>query len=376
MNDVEKTNIERQNSGKRMRRRKRMMSVYALVVVLLVATFGITMCFTFLFNIDEIVISGESDTYTYMEIVEASGISVGDNLFRIDTEKSEQKILDDLLHVETAEVHRDFPSTLRIRVTRCVPAFNIRYDKGVLLVSRKGKILADNNFYTKGVPIIYGFEPGEKTPGKVINSENENKNSVFAQLVKRYEREDVNDGISAIEMSNESEIVVTYENGNIFRMGNYTDVDYKLELAQNVMNDESVKGKQGYLTMIGSNQCSFRTTDDPASIPGMIFPKEETATDADGNILITTEPPTDAPVDDYSWQGGNDWSSSEWSEADDSGDGWNFQDNGSDGYDSQPWADEDGDGINDYDDFGADPYSEWGNDDNIGYGDNEIYYNQ
>ena len=64
MNDVEKTNIERKNSGKRMRRRRRMMSVYTVVVILLVLTVGVTMCFTFLFNIDEIVISGESETYT------------------------------------------------------------------------------------------------------------------------------------------------------------------------------------------------------------------------------------------------------------------------------------------------------------------------
>ena len=77
MNDVEKTNIERQNSGKRMRRRRRMMSVYVVIVILFALTAGITMCFTFLFNVDEIVISGESETYTYMEIVEASGIQIG-----------------------------------------------------------------------------------------------------------------------------------------------------------------------------------------------------------------------------------------------------------------------------------------------------------
>ena len=370
MNDVEKTKVERKNSGKRMRRRKRMMSIYALVVVMLVLTVGITMCFTFLFNIDEIVISGESENYTYMEIVEASGIKVGDNLFRIDTEKSEQKILDDLLYVETADIHRDFPSTLRIRVTRCVPAFNIRYEGGVLLVSRKGKILADNNFYTKGVPVIYGFEPQEKTPGKVVTSSNENKGSAFAQLVKRYEKDDVNDGISAIEMTNETEIVVTYENGMIFRMGNYTDVDYKLELAHNVMNDESVKGKKGYLTMIGSNQCSFRTTDDPASIPGIILPKDDqTATDANGNVLVPTEPATEAPAADY---GNNDWNIIDGSE-EDSG----IIDNDGDGIpDDLPWADEDGDGINDYDDFAVAPGDDWGGDDQISYGDDNIYYDQ
>lgn len=275
MNDVEKTNIERKNSGKRMRRRKRMMSLYVFLVMLLVLTVGVTACFTFLFNVDEIVVSGESDSYTYMEIVEASGIRAGDNLFRMDTGKAEKAILDSLINVETADVNRDFPSTLRIHVTRCIPAYNIQHENGVLLVSRKGKILSDNNFYTQTeeLPIIYGFDPADLTAGTQLESKNKNKYDAFTQLISRFDRDD-NSDIASIDLTNEYDIVVYYRSGLVFRMGNWTDVDYKLDLAQNVMNDESVKGKKGELRMVGSNQCSFRssgeseavvTTDSPAA---------------------------------------------------------------------------------------------------------------
>ena len=313
MNDVEKTKIERKNSGKRMRRRKRMMSIYAVIVLLLVLTVGITMCFTFLFNADEIVISGESETYTYMEIVEASGVHAGDNLFRLDCKKAEQRILDSLLYVETAKVDRDFPSTLRITVTRCIPAYNIQYDKGVLLVSRKGKILADNDFYTdtENLPIIYGFEPADTEPGKPIQSKNESKYDAFTQLISRFDRDD-NTDISSIDLTNEYAITVNYRNGLIFKMGNWNDVEYKLDLAQTAMNDESIKGKKGYLTMIGSNQCSFRMSGELA---------EDTAppvvTDENGVPVNTTTATTTSAVPDYSWQddtpaevpdaGANDW---------------------------------------------------------------------
>ena len=84
MKDVEKTNVERQNSRKRIRRRKRMMNVYGLVVFLLAVTVGITISYTFLFNINEIRVSGQSDMYTAEEIVEHSGIKKGDNLLRLD----------------------------------------------------------------------------------------------------------------------------------------------------------------------------------------------------------------------------------------------------------------------------------------------------
>jgi len=67
MKDVEKTNVERNNSSKRMRRRRRKMNLYGLIVILLVATVGITVSYTFLFNINEIRVSGESDEYTAEE---------------------------------------------------------------------------------------------------------------------------------------------------------------------------------------------------------------------------------------------------------------------------------------------------------------------
>lgn len=331
MNDVEKTNIERKNSGKRMRRRRRMMSVYTVVVILLVLTVGVTMCFTFLFNIDEIVISGESETYTYMEIVEASGIHAGDNLLRLDYKKAEQRILDQLLYVETAKVDRDFPSTLRITVTRCIPAYNVQYDKGVLLVSRKGKILADNNFYTdtENLPIIYGFDPADTEAGKPLRSKNENKYDAFTQLISRFDRDD-NAGIATIDLTNEYAITVNYRNGMIFKMGNWNDVEYKLNLADTVMQDETVKGKKGYLTMIGTKQCSFRTSDGPVAVPGAEEattqpmtdeygfpviksehdPKQEEMLNDFNNNRATTEPTTAAQqwTDNSGYNDGSQWS--------------------------------------------------------------------
>ncbi len=324
MNDVEKTNIERQNSGKRMRRRKRMMSVYTAVVILLVAVVGVTMCFTFLFNIDEIVVSGESVTYSPAEIVESSGIRAGDNLLRLDCKKAEQKILDERLYVETAEVHRDFPSTLRINVTRCIPAYNIQYANGVLLVSRKGKILADNNFYTdtENIPVIYGFEPADTTPGRPLVSSNDNKNEVFKQFISRFDHDD-NTTISSVDITNEYAITVSYRSGLLFKMGNWSDVEYKLDLAQAAMEDEAVKGKKGTLMMVGSKQCSFRPSGeaDEAVTTTVV-------TDENGKPVTTTASTTTTAVPQPEPQPTPDDGSNNWSG--DDGSGWVPDDGGND----------------------------------------------
>ncbi len=282
MKDVEKTNVERNNSSKRMRRRKRKMNLYGLIVILLVLTVGIIISYTFLFNINEIRVSGESDQYTAEEIVIASGISKGDNLLRLNTSKSEQNILDNLLYVETASIDRDFPSSLEINVTKCIPAYNVSYDMGTLLVSKKGKILADNGFITEGLPIIYGYEPSVTTPGKMIESFDEQKSEAFMEIIENLNSAEENI-VSSVDMSDKYSIIVNYSNGIIFKMGNWTDIEYKLNMAWDVMNNEYVEGKTGYITMIGSNQCSFRSSDDLVYIPGVTPDTTETDTDTDSD---------------------------------------------------------------------------------------------
>ena len=317
MKDVEKTSVERQNSRKRIRRRQRWMNVYGLVVLLLVVTAGITISYTFLFNINEIRVAGQSDMYSAEEIVEASGIKEGDNLLRLDCAKSEQRILDELLYVETAKVKRDFPSSLEITVSRCIPAFNVNYDGGTLLVSKKGKILADNGFITPDLPIIYGLDPSERTPGRLVASDNEHKNDAFTELIASMVSMG-EDKISTVDMSDEHSIIVKYKN-----------------------------------SMIGTNQCSFRTSDDPAAVPGIIEPTTATPTDEYGypiiqgehdpkqeeqfiehNNNLTTEPTTTAaswtPEDNtQQWQeDGGPWQDSGYD------DGSQWQDYGDYGYDT------------------------------------------
>ena len=367
MKDVEKTSVERQNSRKRIRRRQRWTNVYGLVVILLVLTVGITISYTFLFNINEIRVSGQSDMYSAEEIVEASGINKGDNLLRLDCEKSEQRILDKLLYVETAVVDRDFPSSLDITVTKCIPAFNVNYGEGTLLVSKKGKILADNGFITDGLPIIYGFDPADHTPGKPAASENEHKNDAFHELISSMTAKNDN-SIMTVDMSDEHAIIVNYKNGMIFKMGNWNDVEYKLNLADTVMQDETVKGKKGYLTMIGTKQCSFRTSDGPVAVPGAEEattqpmtdeygfpviksehdPKQEEMLNDFNNNRATTEPTTAAQqwTDNSGYNDGSQWSDNSYQQDNQWTDNSQWSDDNSWTDQSAQWSDNSGDTAN------------------------------
>lgn len=285
MKDVEKVSFDRENSSKRNRRRRRNMGLYGFIVIILVLGIGITVSCTFLFNINEIKVGGESAEYTVEQIIDASGIKMGDNLIRLDSSKAEKGILDNLLYIESADVERDFPSSLVINVEKCVPAFNISYEMGTLLVSRKGKILENSGLPDETLPIFYGYIPTESALGK--NAVEEKKEDE-EEKKKEKEKEDESstteitteydeqgraiviefmnimyskgeaNNIVSVDINDKSNIIVTFKDGNVFRMGNWNDIEYKLTLAEKVMSEA---GAVGYLTMIGTNQCSFRSTE-------------------------------------------------------------------------------------------------------------------
>ena len=291
MKDVEKIDVERDDSKKRIRRRKRKMNLYGLIVILIVIAAGITMCYTFLFNINEIRVSGESDQYSAEDIVAASGINKGDNLFRLDSQECERNILDNLIYIETADVDRDFPSSINITVSKCIPAYNVVYDNSCLLVSQKGKILSDNAFITEGLTIIYGTDPADPTPGKMFQSSDEQKNDAFYELIQTLE-DTPTIKIESLDMTDKYSLLSNLNNSIIFKMGNWTDIRYKLNMATDVMQDENVTGKTGYITMIGNNQCSFRSSDQPAYVPGASQPAvtgtSPALTEPNGLPIMTT----------------------------------------------------------------------------------------
>ena len=144
-----------------------------------------------------------------------------------------------------------------------------------------------NSYITDGVPTIYGYTPLSYLPGEYISSDDEFKNDAFNAIIGSIGKME-NPNISSVTMADEHDIIVNYKNGMVFNMGNWSDADYKFSLAETVMEQPSVKGKKGSLTMIGSKQMSFRTIKNTTSKSKKDKDKKQSV-DSTGKP-ITTEP--------------------------------------------------------------------------------------
>ncbi|MBQ8725383.1 MAG: FtsQ-type POTRA domain-containing protein [Oscillospiraceae bacterium] len=262
MHDVEKTSVRSgYQNAKRMRRRKRLMPIYAFTVLLLTACVGIALSMTVFFNVASIGVSGNAPQYSPVEIVRAGGAEKGDNLLRLDAAQIEENIETELIYVEEAEVSKEYPDAVSIEVRACRESYNVMFDNGILLTSESGKIIANSAEVYENLPEIYGFNPTILTPGKHISSSDEIKDEIFAAFADIMNKE-LSVPITSIDMSDKYNIIVMFDDRIKFSMGNWNEISYKVTLAEAVINRLG-KDKEGYLTMIGNNQCSFR---DKASV--------------------------------------------------------------------------------------------------------------
>lgn len=261
MRDVEKTGVHGEKNMRRIRRRHRGKSLYAILVFLLAVGLIVTLSMTVLFNIKSIEVTGDAKMYKAEEIAQATGISAGDNLLRIDLKKAEQKALDSLINVEEITVRRQFPNTLLIDVKKCIPTYNIKYDFGTLVTSESGKIIENAMNPQDGLVTITGFSAADPVVGKWIHSEDQRDMKILSSFMKLINEGELAYPIRSVDMSKPHNIIVNFDDRFEFDMGNWDEIDYKITFAQTVIGKHPAD-KEGYLTMIGNNEVSFRNKAD------------------------------------------------------------------------------------------------------------------
>ncbi len=106
-------------AARRNRRRRRnrgllgpLFKVLFVAAVVVALTFGVTV----FFEVETVTVNGTA-RYTPEQVVEASGLQIGDNLYRFNKNHISSRILQSLPYVEGVNINRKPPSTIVITVT-------------------------------------------------------------------------------------------------------------------------------------------------------------------------------------------------------------------------------------------------------------------
>lgn len=260
MRDIEKLNMSHGGNSRRIRRRRRSRPLYAFLVVVITFAIVITLSMTVFFNVKTIRVTGDAE-YSAEEIVQQVGVFEGDNMMRLNLKELEAKAEELLINAESVDIKRQFPSTLVIEVRKAVPAYNVRYDDGTLIVSQENKILRNTMDPDQMLITVTGYQPEETTPGKRLTAAEERHEKIFLAFQEVIQNASLDVPIVSVDMSDMNNIIVNFDHRIEFYMGNWSEINYKISFAEQVIAKQPEE-KEGYLTMIGSNQCSFRNKTD------------------------------------------------------------------------------------------------------------------
>ncbi len=136
---------------KRNRRKKLIVRASFGAIFLLV---GVVIVLTMFFNIKEITITGDT-IYASDEIINASEVSVGDNLIFVSKKKINNKVTETLPYVGSVKVKRHLPTGLELVVTKTDATFAVTQDGYFTLLNEKGKVLeANTEFIGENITLL------------------------------------------------------------------------------------------------------------------------------------------------------------------------------------------------------------------------------
>ncbi|MGN0695867.1 MAG: cell division protein FtsQ/DivIB [Oscillospiraceae bacterium] len=241
---------------RRERQKKMQMRLYVIVIILVVAVIFVILVFNVFFNIQNVDVEG-STNYTAEEIFRASGITVGDNMLREDIAKCSENITSTLIYIESAEVKKIYPSTIKITVEASVPFANVQMTGGYYLISRGGKILEKLSNPKSGIMTITGSEADiTLEPGERFSSIDENKNKDIYALLDAFSEHEL-DNITYIDITDRANVSFEYDSRITVELGVVSDLDYRLNFITEILHNQLGTGVFGTLRLLPDNSAQF-----------------------------------------------------------------------------------------------------------------------
>lgn len=222
-------------SGKR---RQGKYTLYYIFIGILVAAALSILSATVLFNISVFVVNGDT-VYSDEEIISASGIEKGENLLRVNIGGGESNIVDKLVYIDSAEIHRGFPNRLTISVKPAAPVAAYTYGGKFYGVSASNRLLEIDDSQPD-YPIVKGFpfDP-EKIPevGDYMEDDEEGRLALIKNICEFMQKYELKES-SVIDITDVIEIKMTYDERIEIDFGASTSIENKINNASILIHEK------------------------------------------------------------------------------------------------------------------------------------------
>jgi len=150
------------------RRRRRGSGFSKALLLLLLAAVTTIVAVSVFFRISTIKVVGNSK-YTAEEVIAASGLEIGGNLFSIKDTSVAISLRKELPYVDKVKLVRNLPDSVTIEIEESYPLASLKTDDTVYIVNKSGKIIDETDETgALGTIELKGIEPIQPRVGEKI----------------------------------------------------------------------------------------------------------------------------------------------------------------------------------------------------------------
>ena len=226
----------------------------ALVMLFLVAVLVISL----FFRVSEIEVVNASD-YSDREIISASGIEKGVNLFFVDRFSAASMIFADLPYMDTISIRRELPNKIVIQAEGSAPAVYLRLDDEYWLLDRKCKMLGVTTApKAEAYPEVRSLEPltAMENMEMIVEGPNVERLAYAGELITALQGEGLLERVAWIDVKDSSNPSVYYDDRITAYFGAREDTSFKAALFRDALG-KLAPDDSGTLYYNGGNEWTF-----------------------------------------------------------------------------------------------------------------------
>ncbi len=232
---------------RRRKHRRHVLAVFYLSMFVLVCSAAVVLSLTVLFKISQVEVTGSS-RYSAQQILQASGVKTGDNLFLLRTGQASAKIKSKLPYLGTVNVSRRLPSAVSIHVEEDSVSGAIESGGKYIIAGGQGRVLEIASKPPSGCTLLKGLAVKTAEPGKAVVYRDANTAGVFQNVMEALGKSGIGK-ITSVDFSQSYRILVLYDGRISINLGMPSDLDYKLNFAKVLLAEKIKSSERGTLDM-------------------------------------------------------------------------------------------------------------------------------
>ncbi len=222
-------------------RNRKILGVTCIVLAIVLVILALSL--TVLFNVKTITVNPKSGIYSEAEILSASGIDIGDNIIRTDSENVCSRIEKNLPYILEATLTKKLSGEIIIGVKDTTAAIIIETAQGYAITDANGKVLEIIKEIPKDSKLLLVKANNKPTValGELLVLGDEEEKELYESLVQSLKDEGLFSKVSLIDIRNKASIVVEYQNRLRLLIGTSEELETKLKSAVEVIKTEDEK---------------------------------------------------------------------------------------------------------------------------------------